>query len=272
MSVAAVLLFASCKSEYNYAGQFLRHSSRGSLKPSLTVYVCLPQQVIHTNSSLNNIAGFMFLSEHEQDSVIASKTVILNRLDDSIFLAQFGQMFLFTLSRTGLPIVTVDSPSRLPAANDSVLVVNFVQMEAEEVLQPTRSDFRTQRGSYYAYDYDLRQFNTHVWMQFAADTAADVYYKSDGVAEEFHGTVTSLRDSKATMRTQFDRIDINDAYRLARRMGHLCATLYVERLIGDYAYRRSGTRDYYYLYDAQYNAIEEILPYGEGIRMSFEKL
>ena len=93
------LLLTGCSADWFYAGSFLSKFEQQKDNATEQIYVSLPKSVIHTNSSLNDIAGFMFMTDREQDSVIASKTAILNRLDDSIFLAQFNGAFLFVLSR-----------------------------------------------------------------------------------------------------------------------------------------------------------------------------
>lgn len=268
-----VLLLTGCSADWYYAGRFLTKFEYQSKDATEQIYVVLPKSVMHTNSSLNDIAGFMFMTEQEQDSVIASKTSILNILDDSIFLSQFNNAFLFVLSRTRIPIVLVDDPSRLPIPDDNHFTVNVVQFEAEEYLQPGNSGFTTKQGSKFSYDYDLRHFSINAWFELdARDTNDIIYFKNNEIAETFHGTVTSLRQDKATMKTHFDRINVNDAYRLAWNFGVQCATLYVEKMLTEYVCRTKGTNSSYFYYAPSCNCIEEIRSYDEGIKESFEKL
>ena len=268
-----MLLLTSCSSDWYYAGSFLNKFEMRKASATERIYVSLPKAVIHTNSSLNDIAGFMFMSEQEQDAVIASKTAILNQLDDSIFLSQFNEAFLYVLSRTKMPVVVVDDASRLPAADDQHFTVDIVQVEAEEYLQPSQSRFATSGGTKYSYDYDLRHFSMNVWMRLdARDTADVVYFKNREIEEAFHGTVTSLKDGKATMKTHFDRIGVGDAYQMAYAFGAQCATLYVEKILTEYVCRSKGTNQTYFYYDPTCNCIEQIVPYDEGIKTSFEKM
>ncbi len=268
-----ICMLSSCNSDLHYANSFIRKFERGKATATEQLYVCLPQGVIHTNSSLNDVPGFSLMSEREQDSVIASLTQILDKVDDSIFLDQFNKSFLFTLSRIRMPIVVVDNPAQLPVADDQHFTINFVQLEAEEYVDHNRSDFRTKKGMYYAYDYDLRHFATHVWMKLdARDTNDYVYFKNDEIGEDFHGTVKSIKDGKATLKTKFDRIDVNDAYRVARRLGSACAILYIEKMLTEYVCRSKGTNESYFYYNAGVNAIEAVVPYDEGVKESFEKL
>ena len=270
---AAFLLLTSCSSDIYYAGSFLRKFELGKSTATECIYVSLPTQVFHTNSSLNDIVGFAYLPVEWQDSIIASKTAILDKVNDSIFLSQFSNMFLYVLSRSRIPIVVVDSEEQLPKADDQHFTVNFVQMELEEYLQPARSDFSTRKGAYYAYDYDLRHFATHVWLKLdSQDSLSSVYFTSNEVRDDFHGVVTSLSDGKATMRTNFDRITVNDAYAMARRMGYECARLYVEKILAEYVCRAKGSNQTYFLYDPASNSIDDVLPYDEGVKYSFEKL
>lgn|SRR5574344_376510 len=265
---ATVVLLPSCTSDRYYAQSFLRKHKHN--KPSATeqIYVCLPHEVLHTNSSLNAIEDFAYLSATQQDSVIASLTRILNNVDDSIFLDQFCSSLLYTLSCTRIPIVLVENPQQLPAASNQALIFKIPQLEAEEFVEHTRSDFYTRKGVYYAYDYDLRHFSTNVWLQFGADTA--VYFNNMEVSDYFRGTVTSIRNQKATMEGNFDRININDAYYTARRLGTLCATHYIERVLTDYVKQKKGANEWYFYYDFIDNNINGMVPFKEGMAESFE--
>lgn len=268
-----ILLLSSCSSDLHYANAFLRKFERNKASATEQIYVSLPRTLIHTNSSLNEVPGFSLMSEREQDSVIASLTRFLDKVDDSIFLDQFNKAFLFTLSRTRIPIVVVNDRSQLPMADDQHFTVDIVQIEAEEYVQRQRSDFRTKKGMYYAYDYDLHHFATNVWLRLdPRDTIDQVYFKNDEISDDFRGTVKSIKEGKATLKTDFDRIDINDVYRSARRLGSACATLYVEKILAEYVCRSKGTNQSYFFYNPGFNGIEEVIPYDEGIKESFEKL
>lgn len=271
--LSIIMLMSSCSSDLHYANSFLRKFERNKASASEKIFVLLPQTVIHTNSSLNEVPGFSLMSETEQDSVIASLTKILDKLDDSIFIDQFNKSFLFTLSRSRIPIVVVNDRNQMPAADDQHFTVEIVQLEAEEYVRHRRSDFRTRKGMYYAYDYDLSHFSTNVWLRLdARDTNDQIYFKNVETSEHFRGTVTSINEGKATMKTNFERIDVNDAYRVARRLGSICATLYVEKILTEYVCRTKGTARAYFYYNPQYNGIDEVVPYDEGIKESFEKL
>lgn len=263
------LFLSSCTSESYYASSYLYKFERGSDDATECIYVSLPKEVIHTNSSLNDISGFMFMSEYEQDSVIASKTAILDKVNDDIFLSQFTSHFLYTLSRSRIPIVLVNDASQLPMADSSHLVVDLAQLELEEYLEPQRSDFSTRKGYYYYYDYDLRHLSVNLWLRFDVRDSAEVYFLGDGVDENFHGTVVSLDEGTARMKVDFERINVNHAYDLARQLGHQCATLYIERIVTDYVRRQKGKNDYYFIYNPAGNYFEDMIFYEEGIKESF---
>ena len=267
----SLMLFAlsSCTADYYYAGSYLNKFERGKDDATERIYVSLPREVYHTNSSLNDIPGFMLMSEYEQDSVIASKTAILDKVNDDIFLSQFTSYFLYTLSQFCVPIILVQDPSELPKADDQHLVVDLAQIEIEELLEPQRADFSTRKGYYYFYDYDLRHLAVNLWLRFDASDSADVYFLGNGVDETFHGTVVSLDEVQAKMKTQFERINVNDAYRLARELGTHCATLYVERLVTEHVRRVKGTNDWYFIYNPAGNYFDDMILYEKGIKESF---
>ena len=264
-----VLALSSCSSETYYASSYLYKFQRGSDDATERIYVSLPKEVIHTNSSLNDIPGFMLMSEHEQDSVIASKTAILDKVDDNIFLSQFNSYFLYTLSRANIPIVLVDDVSQLPKADDQHLVVDLAQLELEEYLEPQRSDFSTRKGYYYYYDYELRHLNLNLWLRFDVSDSAEVFFVGDGMDENFHGTVVSLGDGTAKMKVDYEHIDVNHAYSLARQLGSHCATLYIERLVTNYIRSMKGSNVHYFIYNPSYNYFDDMIWYEEGMRESF---
>lgn len=267
----SLMLFAlsSCTADYYYAGSYLNKFERGKDDATERIYVSLPREVYHTNSSLNDIPGFMLMSEYEQDSVIASKTAILDKVNDDIFLSQFTSYFLYTLSQFCVPIILVQDPSELPKADDQHLVIDLAQIEIEELLEPQRADFSTRKGYYYFYDYDLRHLAVNLWLRFDASDSADVYFLGNGVDETFHGTVVSLDEGQAKMKTQFERINVNDAYRLARELGSHCATLYVERLVTEHVRRVKGTNEWYFIYNPAGNYFDDMILYEKGIKESF---
>lgn len=267
----SLMLFAlsSCTADYYYAGSYLNKFERGKDDATERIYVSLPREVYHTNSSLNDIPGFMLMSEYEQDSVIASKTAILDKVNDDIFLSQFTSYFLYTLSQFCVPIILVQDPSELPKADDQHLVVDLAQIEIEELLEPQRADFSTRKGYYYFYDYDLRHLAVNLWLRFDASDSAEVYFLGNGVDETFHGTVVSLDEGQAKMKTQFERINVNDAYRLARELGTHCATLYVERLVTEHVRRVKGTNEWYFIYNPAGNYFDDMILYENGIKESF---
>lgn len=267
--IVALVLFGSCTTDYYYAGTFLGKFDRGKDNATEKIYVALPQEVIHTNSSLNDIAGFMFMSEYEQDSVIASKTAILDKVDDSIFLSQFSTYFLYTLSKSNIPIVVVDNYTKLPAADDQHFVVDLAQLELEEYLEPQRSDFTTRKGYYYSYDYDLRHLAVNLWLRFDVADSAEVFFINDYADETFQGTVVSIGEGQAKLKTDFERINVNDAYQLARRLGYQSAVLYVERVITDHVRRMKGENNYYFIYNPAYNTLDDVVTYDEGMKSQF---
>ncbi len=227
----------------------------------------LPRTVLHTNSALNDVEDFAQLSMEQQDSVISSLTRILDKVNDSIFLSQFNQSLLYTLSLSNIPIVMVDDASRLPAADSQHFVLNIVQLEAEEYLQKNYSDFSTRKGVYYHYKYDLRHFSSNVWLSFG-DSA--VYFKNYELGERFNGTVTQLKGTQATLQSHFDRIDVNDAYLTARTLGVLCGQLYLERLINKQI--PAGSAEYYYLYDPSTNSVYNRVPAADAEQIGFRRI
>ena len=71
------------------------------------------------------------------------------------------------------------------------------------------------------------------------------------------------------MKTQFERINVNDAYRLARELGTHCATLYVERLVTEHVRRVKGTNEWYFIYNPAGNYFDDMILYEKGIKESF---
>lgn len=273
MVVVATALLISCGSEIAIADRYLQKYQRQKDNAKEQIYVCLPKEVLHTNSSLNDIEDFAALSAAQQDSVINSLTVLLDKVNDSIFLSQFNQTLLYTLSRCQMPIVLVADSSLLPQADSLHHTLNIVQLEAEEYLQRQRSDFTTRKGTYYKYDYDLRHYSTNVWLKINAhDTVQPLFFKNHELTERFRGTVTNLKDGKATLKTNYSRLTVNDVYYSARTLAETCAALYVERLIQDHIKAKKGNAEYYYIYSPEENAIVDMIDPADAKGFGFQQV
>lgn len=272
MTVVAMLL-ASCSGELSVADRYLQQYELQKDDAKEQIYVCLPKEVLHTNSSLNEIEDFAILSPTQQDSIIHSLTALLDKVNDSIFLSQFNQTLLYTLSRCQMPIIIVADSSLLPPADSLHHTLNIVQLEAEEYLQRQRSDFSTRKGTYYKYDYDLRHFSTNVWLKInACDTLQPLYFKNHELSERFHGTITSLKDGKATLQTNFPRLTINDVYYSARTLAATCGELYIERLICEHVKAQKGSNEYYFIYSPEENTITDMIDQEDAKGFGFQKV
>lgn len=266
------VLLTGCKSDIYMAGSYLYKFQHGAEDATERIYVSMPKEIIHTNSALNDVPGFMLMTEREQDSVIASKTAILDKVDDSVLIEQFSSYFLYTISQSHIPVVVVDDVTSLPEADESHLVVDVAQIELEEMLTPQRSEFTTRKGYYYSYDYDLRSLDMNVWLRFDASDSAEVYFMGDGVDENFHGTLVSLEEGSAKMKVDYERLDANHAYYLARQLGQKCGVLYIERLLTEHVRRMKGGNNYYFYWRPEGNYIDDFIFYEDGIKESFVPL
>ncbi len=258
---------SGCHSEYHLANSFLTKFERQKKDATEQIYVHLPSTVLHTNSALNEIDDFALLSVRQQDSVIYALTHLLDKVNDSIFLNQFNQSLLYTLSLSNIPIVIVDEAAHLPAADSQHFVLNILQLEAEEYLQKNYSDFSTRKGVYYHYKYDLRHFSSNVWLSLG-DSA--IYFKNYELGERFNGTVTQLKGNQATLQSHFDRIDVNDAYLTARTLGVLCGQIYLEQLINKQI--ADSNADYYYLYDPSTNSVYDRVLATDAAQAGFQRI
>lgn len=264
----ACILISSCATDHHYANSFLRKHKWGTKAATEKIYVHVPKTLIHTNSSLNQIEDFDQLTYEQQDSVIASLTKVLDKIDDSIFLSQFTQMLCYTLAQTHIPILIVDEEKNLPAPSKDCLILDICEIEAEEFVKPSRSDFYTRRGVYFNYDYDLRHFATNVWLQLNYDT--NYYYYDIVIAEDFKGTVTKLKGDEAQLKGNFSRITVNEAYQSARTLAVQIASLYIEKCLHEYVYSKKGKNTWYWYYNYMNNQLNLGVPFEEGCKDGFK--
>ena len=261
--LSIVLVLASCTSEKELALSYVEKFSLKGYKPVEKIYVCLPNSVLHTNQTLNQIDDFVDLDYDVQDSVIVANTKILNRINDSIFLQQFNDNLIYNLGRLGIPVEVVDDPILMPkAVKNKVFTLYILQLEAEEFVKRTRSDYEDNKNNlYYYYDYDLKGFSTNVWY-LLNDTVdgdnKDVYFKNFETIDEFEGTIKEIKGNKALGVGVFDKIDVNDAYLMAYRAGAISAKKFCEKIINDYVRENvKGLPAYYYYF----NPIDKTVTY-----------
>lgn len=273
--IAAILVgvMSSCSGEFSVAQKYVNQHRRGSKKITEKIYVCLPREVLHTNSNLNEILDFAYLSIAQQDSVIRANTTFLNRVDDSIFLSQFSGNLLYILSKFDVPVILVPDAGSLPKPDSEHFTLNIVQIEAEEFTTNSRSDFYTKKGAYYHYDYPLHHFSTNVWYSVnATDSAENLYFKSFDCADSFSGVVTSLKDNKATLKGKFNRINMNDIYGTATAAGYRSGVYFIEKMILDHVKSVNGKNEGYFFYYPEVQDIMEMVPVEEGLKDSFQPL
>lgn len=266
----ATMLLASCSSDYHYAKQYLRKHKHKSSKATEQIYVYLPKKVSFTNTSAS--IDTTNLSPEQQDSVHAELNAILSRLNDSIFLSQFSQSLLYTLSKSHIPVIVVQEERLLPPPSRDALILDIYALEAEEFVEPSRSDFYTRKGTYYAYDHNIRHFSGNVWLQMDYDTSFYFYNIELSDDMDFHGVVLSMKNEKANMQVEQKKINVNDAYAVARQMGTDCAVMYIEKILHDYVRTKNGTNTWYLFYDHHDNDIHLMIPYESGTKVGFEKL
>lgn len=262
LSVMILLVASSCSSEIHYANKLLRDHKHNRNSAVEQIYVCLPSHVLHTNTSLNTVPYFDQMSYTEQNSVIDSLTRILNKLNDSIYLSQFSQSLLYTISRTCIPVTVVFHESLLPKATEHIFVLNVVQLEAEEFVERSRADFRTRKGYYFHHDYDLRHFSTNAWFEFdSPGRDTNLYFYNQEIVEDFQGTVTSLKGDKSDLNAVYQRISVNDAYFTASQLGYECGRFFVERCLHTYIKSIKGTNEWYLFYEPNSNSISGAVDY-----------
>lgn len=274
VALVSALLMSGCISSGEMAAEYFDNLSSGKNEVGKAIiYVCLPTSVVHTNQTLNQIEGFMNLSTPVQDSIIVANTKFLDKVVDKTFLKHFNDNLLYHLQRTGINTVVVDNAGKLPQPNDTTFVLNIPQIEAEEFIKKSRSEFTETNGTYYHYDYDLNGFSTNVWYLFGKnDSTGDVFYKNFEVMDSFHGEVEKLKNGVATVAGKYTRINLNDVYNTASTAGKKTAVFFVEKIVNDYLVSK-GRTDKYYIYNPVKNIIDDYgISVQGGKRRTFQKV
>lgn len=247
-------MFCACTSSMEVANAYFDRVTNGDESKKVEqIYVCLPTEIIHTNQTLNQMDNFMRLSEKVQDSVIKANTRFLNQLDDDKFIDKFAKNLVYHLERFGIPVKVVFSESELPQAVDNkIFILDVVQIEAEEFVKQSRSEFTENDGTYYHYDYALNGFSTNVWYKFNGKD--DVYYRNFECMDAFSGKIDKIQNKQASISGSFNRITMGDVYNTALRAGKTSGVLFAEKILNDYL-NSQGYNDYYYWYVPESNEI-----------------
>ncbi len=268
--------FYSCSIEYDAANNYLdRHiSPKQGTGIEEKIYVVLPTHVIHTNDAINKIEGFQNLPESEQDRLIKEKTKFLDKLNDSILIAQFNEHFLYNLGRFGIPII-ITTPENIPQPDEGkIFTINVAQMEAEEYTVVERldsyfqfiknpnypSDNRNTIQKYYKQDVNLDAFSLNVWFSYnEKDTSMKkVYYKSFEVRDGLEGDIilNEENNDKAEAIYKISKLNLNDIYYTPFMAGKMSATLFIEKWINDYVNLSENGAFNYFFYDPKINKID----------------
>ncbi len=274
LALVSVSLIASCVSVNEVASEYLENLPTQKDGPAAKIYVCLPTQVVHTNQTLNQIDGFSLMPISVQDSIIKSETKLLNKLNDEAFMRQFSENLIYHLRRTGIDVEIVKDEASLPKSGEKTFVLNIPQIEAEEFVKKSRSEFVDVDRTYYHYDYDLKGFSTNVWFIFnTPDTTSDVYYKGFEIMDSFDGYVDKVKNNKASIKGTFKRINVNDVYNTAAKAGKQTAVLFVEKIINDYVRTKGYSTNNYYMYNPVNNTVVDgSISAKAGQKRSFQKI
>ena len=263
------VVICSCTSSKDVAESYFDKITNSENKKEIQVYVCMPTEVIHTNQTLNHIDNFALLSETAQDSIIKAETKFLNKLDDDKFIDLFAKNLKYHLEHFGATVKIVFDADELPQTLDNkTFVMNIVQIEAEEFIKQSRSEYTEANGTYYHYDYNLKGFSTNVW--YKLNGGDDVYYKNFECMDVFNGEIDQINDVGASISGYFKRVSISDVYNSALTAGKESAVMFAEKILNDYL-KSNGYNYYYYAYDPQYNRIIQLDKGFEKVR-SFKKL
>ncbi len=266
-------LMASCTSGYDLASNYVASFGSPKNAPDQKLYVCLPHQILHTNSKAAETPGFSDLPDDSKKYLEEKTALFLPTLNDSVMLNQFNEHFLYNLSLLGMPLYVVPTPEDLPVPDSGrIFTINVVQLEAQEYTVSKTVNYEDEyMREYFEEQVPLNAFSLNGWFLFnEKDTSkGKLLYKNFEVVDKLSAQIRpDSKGNNAQLKYTVKKINLNDVYFTAFGLGKLSATLFIEKFVNDYVDSRMQGNSSYYFFDSDKKDIETST-YKSSVRESY---
>ena len=249
-----VLLIAqACNAEKRIAKQLLKTND------SIRVCIIAPSYLMKENLKTWEIANYDSLPENTRDSIAYFKSKYLQYINDSLMIAFYTETMKEELDKYGVHVYGEDSIDAFLANDGKGYMFNIAQMTLEEYMSPFKKTLGFDTSNY-KWEIWCNAMALNVWIEPTILEASvpkqkvlfGNMYVRDNIDGRFSG---DFMNGDISYIYNVDSIDVNSAYRLARREGKTHAEFIFDYIMNDRMAKRNGitgTPENYLHYDPEH--------------------
>ena len=227
-------MVGSCSVERKIGREYLKLHRQQSVMIS-------PADLLYRYNKGAVIDTLLFRSLAEQDSMAYEQSIFLKHVSDSIFLEQFTNSLIKELGKLGYDVMLDASADLFFSRPQPAWIVHLAQLQLEEnydisyLYNDPENEDRPVPNKIFA-------INLNAWIETTPvnneNTRKQMLYAGMGIQESVHNLYSfSIFSGEFTASYQFDRIDMDDIYKMASQCGQAHARLLFDYFLNDYVRR-----------------------------------
>ncbi|MBU1014146.1 MAG: hypothetical protein KKG99_14190 [Bacteroidetes bacterium] len=207
-------------------------------KDKKSVLVFFPSELSKLNLKAYRMPAKDSLQFSDIDSFLMNRSLFLQYINDSVFMAKCKQGMIKELNNNGINVYEYDQMNEFKKLNDSSYVLNLAQMQLEEyIYQDSAEDFID--GLNYKYYIELNAINLNSWFELKRNSLPNelypILYSSFLVSDSINGTfLESENNDSINFFYVRDTLSLSKIYELAENAGKKYASNLYDYMLNIY--------------------------------------
>lgn len=258
LSVWLLLMAAiPCRSqEKKLAKEFVKQNIQRS------ILLFQPSFIYKTSLKTDILDSLGIKDETLFDSVLMANSLILQYIDDSLFIANYMTGLKEELKKFHFAIYDEEHIADFMNIDSNSYVVNVAQIELEETLVPFRDATEVDNMQYY-HDHLLNSINVNSWLEISEVNTKkndrQVYFAGEEITDDVHGEfVYDVFSDEIKYFYTIDSLKPGDIYTFAYQLGRTYAAYTFDLLLNKYVKKHlpEGREEkHYYRFDPVHRKI-----------------
>lgn len=237
--LVVMLATQACNAEKRIARKLAQTSD------SIRVCIIDPLWLSKENIKTWEIEGYDTLSPFLQDSLKMAQSKYLKVVYDSQFVVSYTVTLKQELAKYGVRVFTADSMDAFLASDGGGYIFNIAQMSLEEYMEPFKKTLGFDTSSY-RWEIWCNALAINVWFETntlnSGESKMKVLFGNMYVRDNVKGKfVGDFFNGDINYVYSIDSINVNSAYRLAKRAGKTHAGFIFDYIMNDRLAKKTGT-------------------------------
>ena len=228
----------------------------------LSVLLFQPAYIYKTSLKTDILDSLGITDKSLYDSVLMANSLILQYIDDSLFVANYMTGLKTEMKKFNFAIYDEDQIADFMNIDSNAYVVNVAQVELEESLAPYRDATVVDDMEYY-HDHLLNALTINSWFEISEvntkKNERQVYFASEEITDDLHGEFTyDVFSDDIKYFYTIDSLEVSDIYTFAYQAGRTYAAYTFDLLMNKYIRKhlpKGREEKHYYRYDPVHKKI-----------------